>query len=49
MKSKKEIVLDDALWLKIDQRKKKLVRDEFIAKILAHALGLSHGGFEEKL
>ena len=39
------VVLDSQIWFVIDSRKGELSRDEFIAKILAHALGLSYSEF----
>lgn len=39
------VVLDSQLWFMIESRRGEIPRDEFIAKILSHGLGLSHGGF----
>jgi len=46
---KRSLWFEEELWKAIDLKRGDLLRDEFIAKILTHALGFSHGGFGEKL
>ena len=49
MKSKKTIELDDAFWAEIEKRKEKISRDEFIEKIIGHALRFSQEKFGERI